>query len=615
MRTIRALPLLAVLMVAACGGSEASVDLESDGTDPASGPVGAGGGAGTSGGPTTDEGAMVVDLRADTNRDGQITFDSSADDDGEDDWNAQHGAVFLANIDDDEKRCPTTGGDVALAKCNDGADDEVNGADDAADLARLRTKAWAKAPADASGRVAFTAGDHVRLFKVKGSAFELLETDAPLSADEIREGVELAIEGRDIVRDPAAWDGFADVSLTITAAGETKTDKVRMRVAPLLTYHHLSPAEEIWSSANSSGGNQAMRADVNEALATAGLPPLRTVNTSDPWNQDYFETGFMSMPAPDGKQHVIRVLIRSANTTFTTGASNNPLRTAGRFIFLARGKDVAAVQEYDPARGQKFDTLNSFGNFETIPPYSHNGQTFPLGRVLRGSTATYYPDKFFQRMIEAQKIQPTVTIDTSWLLVGHVDETISFVKANTPRGWVMLVNDAALAKKMLEEASAAGNGSVPQFVEKYWGQSSPAQITIDQTLSNTDVMGASAEAVVEVAAQVDKLKEELGLTDAEIVKVPFLHETTSGRSIAFQPGTVNGIYITDGRFVAPNPHGPVIEGKDIMKTAMEQALAPHGITVHWAEDWDGYHRNLGEVHCGTNATRQVPTAKWWESGR
>ena len=315
---------------------------------------------------------MVVDLRADTNRDGEITFEGTADDAGEDDWNAQHGAVFLANIDDDEKRCPTTGGDVTLAKCNDGADDEVNGADDAKDLARLKSKPWADAPADAAGRLTFTAGDHVRLFKVKGATFERLDTDAELSADDVRQGIELAIEGRDIVRDPAEWDGFVDVSLSVTAGGETKNDKLRMRVAPLLTYHHLLPAEEIWSSANGSSGNQAMRADVNEALAIAGLPPLRTVSTSDPWNQDYFETGFMSMPAAGGKQHVIRVLIRSANTTFTTGGSNNPLRTAGRFIFTARGKDVAAVQEYDPSRGQKFDTLNSFGNFETIPPYTHN---------------------------------------------------------------------------------------------------------------------------------------------------------------------------------------------------------------------------------------------------
>ncbi|GAF89986.1 unnamed protein product, partial [marine sediment metagenome] len=96
------------------------------------------------------------------------------------------------------------------------------------------------------------------------------------------------------------------------------------------------------------------------------------------------------------------------------------------------------------------DTLNSFGNFETIPPYTNGAESFPLGRILRGNIATYYPDQTFLRMMEAQKIQQPLYIDTSWLLVGHVDETLSFIKASSPRGWVMLVNDPALAKKMLE---------------------------------------------------------------------------------------------------------------------------------------------------------------------
>ena len=34
-------------------------------------------------------------------------FDDPTDDDGEDAWDAKHGAVFLANIDDDEQTCPT----------------------------------------------------------------------------------------------------------------------------------------------------------------------------------------------------------------------------------------------------------------------------------------------------------------------------------------------------------------------------------------------------------------------------------------------------------------------------------------------------------------------------
>ena len=49
---------------------------------------------------------------------------------------------------------------------------------------------------------------------------------------------------------------------------------------------------------------------------------------------------------------------------------------------------------------------------------------------------------------------------------------------------------------------------------------------------------------------------------------------------------------------------------------MSDAFAKHGITVHFIENWDLYHRLGGEVHCGTNAMREVPTdVKWWESGR
>ena len=78
---------------------------------------------------------------------------------------------------------------------------------------------------------------------------------------------------------------------------------------------------------------------------------------------------------------------------------------------------------------------------------------------------------------------------------------------------------------------------------------------------------------------------------------------------------VNGLYLSDTHFVAPDPHGPEIEGKDPFKDVMSTKLAAVGVTVHFAEDWDLYHRAMGEIHCGTNATRAVPTAKWWESGR
>lgn len=563
-----------------------------------------------------DESGIVADLRADTNRDGVVSFDDDADDEGEDTWSAAHGAIFLANIDDDELACepdPSLS-DAEIAKCNDAADEVVNGEDDALDLARLKTKPWPEAPKDARATISFTAEERVRLFKVSGSTFSVFESGSKLSHDEIRDGVELAIEGKDIVRDASEWDGFVDITLEVSAEGERKTDKVRMRVAPLLTYHHLLPTEETWVSSFKDTGNQALRADLAKAAKAAGVPPPREIGVGDQWTQDFFETGYMSMPAPGGKQHVIRVNIRSANI-FDPWDKKYPLREAGRVVWYLRGKDTAGLQEYDPSQRGRFDTLNSFGNLETVPPYTHGGVSYPMGRILRGRTASYYPDPFFDRMMESQKVQPPIYVDTSWLVVAHVDETISFVKANTPRGWALVVNDPRLAQQLLKTQYDAGRGSTPMFVGKYWDHWTSAQTTIQQVLSDTDVMSSSAEAAAEVDAQIDVLKKETGITDAEIIRVPFLHMSMDGALTAFQPGMVNGLYLNDKHFVAPDPHGPVINGKDIFKEAMTSAFAPFGITVHFAENWDTYHRLLGQVHCGTNATRAIPETKWWESGR
>jgi protein-arginine deiminase len=560
-------------------------------------------------------GNVVADIRADTNRDGVISFDDPSDDDNEHLWNAQQGAIFLANIDDDLGACSPNVDDVDLPKCHDAADDVVNGPDDELDLARLKTRPWPAAPPDTTGTITWTAANKVRLFKKTGSAFTVIQSGATLSRAEIQRGVELAIEGIDIVRDLAEWDGYVDVTFSVTADGETASDEVRLRVAPLLTYHHLLPAERTWVSRFQNAGNAAMRADLVKAAQAAGVEPPIEIYVGDPWTQDFFETGFMSMPAPGGEQHVIRVNIRSANMSHGAAGGRNPLRPAGRVVFYLRGKDSAAIQAYDPTRLGQFDTLNSFGNFETVPPYTFNGESYPLGRTLRGSTPSYYPDRVFTKMMEAQLIQPPIYLDTSWLLVGHVDETLSFVKADTPRGWVLLVNDARMAWQMLREQADAGRGNVPMFVGKYWSDGTPARVTINQVLSDPEVASASAEAAVEVDAQVAKLKAEIGLTDDEIVPIPFLHMELDGYSVAYQPGLVNGLYLTDRDFVAPDPHGPVIGGQDIFKVAMREALAPLGINVHFAEDWNTYHRMLGEVHCGTNSTRAIPSAKWWESGR
>ncbi len=583
------------------------------------------GGAGGGGPAPAPEPDVLADLRADSNRDGEIKFDDESDA-KKVEWDQTAGAVFLANIDDDAKRCKSTGDDLAIAKCNDAQDDVINGEDDALDLARIKSKPWPKTPDDATGTVTIAteaAKSKVRLFKKIGEGaadFELLAEDYVFTAEELKAGFELGIEAKDIVRDTDVWDGYVEVQLAITSPtkGES-SDKVKLRVAPVLTYHHLLPAEKIWMSNTGRAGNADTRADITASCKAAGLDGLEEIDETDPWTQDFFEPGYMSMPGAGGAQHVIRVNYRSANV-FEPNKPKTPLRPAGKFVFKQRGKDIAGIQQFDIEHDPDMDTLNSFGNFETVPPYEKDGVSYPFGRVVRGNVKSYHPDETFTKMIHSQGMQPEIFVDTSWLLVAHIDETTSFVKAPTPRGWKLLVNDARLAKKMLEDAVAAGHGDVPMFVGKVWvdfdtGAERPAEITIADVLKDTEVMKESAAAAVEVDAQLEILKKELGLSDDEIVPVPFLHTSISGKSAAYQPGMVNGVYISDTRFGAPNPHGPEIDGKDIFKEAFASKLTELGITIDWIEDWDEYHLGIGEVHCGSNSTRKIPEAKWWESGR
>lgn len=586
----------------------------------------------------------VVELRADTNRNGKLDWDDATEVAEKTTWDAKHGAVFLANIDDDSKRCSGTnssGGalsDVDLPGCNDATDTEVNGDADALDLAPLGTRPWPNAPLDAVGRLAVddASVDKVHLFLKRADGWVFFDPAADtLSATDLRDGVTIGMEGTDIVRDPDVWNGRVTVTFTVSSGGKDTSDAVLLRVAPVVLRHHLAPEEQIFvSKFPGDSGSTETRTTLKAAIAARypgaasdflfeldGDEQLgRTQPYYDQWIQDYMEIGYASMPAADGKQQKMNIFLRSANV-YDPKSAKSPLRPAGKVTFIKfRGPDSAAVQQYGAGHDEASDSLNSFGNTETIPPYTDGANSYPLGRLLRGSIKSFAPDPSFSKMLESQGVQPIVKVDTSWLFVGHVDETISFVKAPTPRGWVALVNDPALAKEMLQAQVDAGKGDTPLFTGRKWiddsGAETPAETTIAKVLANTDVMSESASTAAHVQSQLAILKAETGLTDAEIIRVPYLHEPVQGASVAYQPGTVNGLVLADDTFAAPDPHGPVIDGKDLFKVQLEGALGKVGVKVAWVEDWDLYHREVGEVHCGTNSKRGLlPNERWWESGR
>jgi protein-arginine deiminase len=601
--------------------------------------------------------APAADLRADVNRDGAL---SAADDAAEDQWTRARGAVVLPNLDDDQARCPKKLPDGkripddALPTCQDAADAVVNGAADLADLARIRVQPVAGLPA--SARVTLTAGPRLRVFVHRGSSWVALPAGGKLTAAEARGGVELAVEATDLVSDLAVWDGMSDLTLRIVSGSATTTDRVRVRVAPLLFQHDLMTVRRLMVSdtynellvagqrerrdilgrklpqtlAALDPEEEKFRQDLRRGLDSAGLKqpfiehPTRDDFGGDIWVQDQFEPGYASMPAVGGggAEQRIRIDVRSANLSRSGGeAEGRPLREGGRNVFLKyRGPNTAGVQQYDPRRvtdpdSWQSDTFNSTGNFGAVPPYSHAGKAYPAGRMVYGSIGRWSPDSSFTKLLHAQGFQRPIVLDTSWLLVGHIDEFMSILPAKSKRGWILAVADPVLGEKLLNDLVARGKGGTRMFNGVPEGYLEKPELTVAQALRLATMRGANRIAERGIDRALAELRAETGITEREIARLPALFDQFDGlhgRTFAYLPGVANGIGTGTSTYLAPKQHGPIDGGKDVFQRVTETALAQHGVRVAWVEDWAYAHVGLGEIHCVTNAERDLTKTKpWW----
>ncbi|MFE5813202.1 protein-arginine deiminase domain-containing protein [Streptomyces sp. NPDC056479] len=610
----------------------------------------------------------AADLRADVNRDGRVDVAGGTDTTGEDRWSLGRGAVYLPNIDDDTKRCPVTGpggrplSDAKLAACNDASDTRVNGSADVADLARIRSVPMGDLPAGAKGSVKVTTGaKYTHVYLKRAGNWVMVTPRTTLSAAELRSGVEFGVEATDVIRDTRTWDGRTVIRLSVAVGDRTTSDSVTLRVAPLLTHHHLQQTQQVMvtkldSDADWSGLQGKFVTDLKREVQKAGITrPLVTFDKySDPWAQDFVEPAYVSMTGTDGRRRVIRVMLRSAQ----------PNREAGRELFeKVRGRDIGVVQAFDRSAPADW-SLNSMGNLETVPPYAHNGRSFPAGRIIMGwrKDSGKRPSATMRTLLKSQGLQDPLLLDTSWLEVGHVDEFVQFLPADTPRGWRIGIADPEAGLQLLRDAKRAGHGGTKMFSVPGLGGSPPLQETIDQALASRHLVGDNTMAAQRIAANLETLKRETGVTEDEIVRVPALYtrgsmaRTDGGENVpvprltrmggntplldavekrgqqrwlarggndsaaaaratvatsAYVPGAVNGILLSRDRYLAPRQWGPVIGGKDIFTQAVTAAYVRAGLKVSYIDDWYTYHLGMGEVHCGTNTLRDA-SAAWWQ---
>lgn len=274
------------------------------------------------------------------------------------------------------------------------------------------------------------AYERVRLFVLDDEAkpnatesWRLVDQEFIFNASQLARGITLGIDGREPVKDPGVWNGSVSVVFKVTDRTQTAADSVALQIAPVLTHNHLQRVETVVStSGNDSEPIQAnFIRQIDEARAKAGVTkPLLLFNQSDDiWAQDFLEPAYASMPGPNGPI-AIRVMLRSAQST----------RTGGRQIFeQLRGPGVGGFQPpVGTGDGFGHREINSFGNLETIPPYtSKSGVKYPAGRIIMGKHFDRLPAKNMLDFLQGQRLQTPLILETGWLVIGHVDEFVQFL--------------------------------------------------------------------------------------------------------------------------------------------------------------------------------------------
>ncbi|KAM5341727.1 hypothetical protein ACJ41O_014758 [Fusarium nematophilum] len=569
---------------------------------------------------------LKADIRADTNRDGKVDLEGTSDVTGKTKWTETRGAIFLPNIGDTDRRCSRkllsgpAPSNEQLDDCND-ASDNVQRAPQF--MAPLRTVPIPKATKSIKGTISIPDASQrkiVRIFRKEGNKWIFTDSKHTFTQKDLKAGLQLGIDARD-TRRPKGWDGRVTVRFEVCEGKTKSSDEVMLRVAPVLVHHHLQDVEQVLAVQ----GNQTdqpflvgFTQDLSSVVKGAGLnKKLHLFNASDDiWAQDFFEPGYASMPGP--KETVsIRIMIRSPQDE----------RVAGRQLFeYYRRAGVGAVQHLGGAR----DEINSGGNIEAIPPHTFKGKSWPAGRVILGNHGEQ--KHHILPYLQAQESQDPVLLDTAWLAIGHVDEFLQFLPTDNKRGWIAVIDDPRAAIKLLGNARQQGHGSLPAISRKNDTQSPPRNCdnffcgpipvnspTISQVLDNKDLMKMNEQCAQRIDANIGILKKEVGLTDEDIIRIPALFQGSNfpgaDRSRlqvgAFFPGVVNNLVLTGfDTCVAPNPWGPVINGKDILAEVIRGKYAKLGIKIKFIDDWNTHHNFGGEVHCGSNSVRDM-SARWW----
>uniref|UniRef100_A0A8C8S1X1 protein-arginine deiminase n=1 Tax=Pelusios castaneus TaxID=367368 RepID=A0A8C8S1X1_9SAUR len=364
------------------------------------------------------------------------------------------------------------------------------------------------------------------------------------------------------------------------------TDTVVFQVSPwIMTPNTLQPVEVFVCRDLESNEDflEALSTLVRKANCKLTICP-EVENRGDRWIQDEMEFGYIQAP-----HKTFPVVFDSPRDR---GLRDFPFR---RIL----GPDFGYVTRRPP-KGH-VSSLDSFGNLDVSPPVTVKGKEYPLGRILIGSSLPRSGGRKMTKAVRdflyAQKVQPPLELYSDWLTVGHIDEFLSFVPAPDRKGFRLLLASPNACYKLLTEKQREGHGNAAQFA----GLENVKTITIDE-------ITFFLQSCIDWNRQT--IKEELGLTEQDIIDIPQLFVLNNSRADAFFPDLVNMIVL--GKHLGiPKPFGPIINQQCCLEENVRSLLEPLGLICTFIDDFFSYHTLLGEVHCGTNVLRKPFSFKWW----
>jgi protein-arginine deiminase len=262
----------------------------------------------------------------------------------------------------------------------------------------------------------------------------------------------------------------------------------------------------------------------------------------------------------------------------------------------------------------------------------HGGtaRSYPFGRIVYGGDTVgrgvgsrrMHPAT--RALLAAQQLQDPIEIHSDWLTVGHVDEFISFLPgAGGSHGWKVMIAAPARALQIVlaqPDATPLFHGANMAQPHLFRGGLQVGDDFPLRTVGHIRANAAFRRLQTTVNTLIDnvkttKLMPELNLVAADFIEIPILFTKSGFRHIAYNPGSVNMLVITEGggnRLIVPKPYGPFVGGHCLFEQAITANIGAGALSIDYVDDMQSYHTGQGEIHCGSNSQRTPQTDRWWD---